>query len=56
VRRIISDYLLAGTRDERSIESSQVVSVTLTSGARVMADGTLGYPAPGDAEVTASGA
>lgn len=55
VRRIITDYVSAGgTRDEQSMGSGQVVPVTLTSGARVMA--TLRDPAPGDAEAPASDA
>jgi uncharacterized protein (DUF488 family) len=55
-RRIITDYLLAGgTPVEHIMGRGQVVLATLTPGARVMADGTLRYPAPADAEVTASG-
>jgi uncharacterized protein (DUF488 family) len=54
-RRIITDYLLAGgTRVEHIMGPGQVVPATLTPGARIMADGTLRYPAPGDAEATAS--
>jgi uncharacterized protein (DUF488 family) len=46
-RRIITDYLLAGgTRVEHIMGSGKVVPATLTPGARVMADGTLRYPAP----------
>ena len=46
-RRIITDYLLAGgTRVEHIMGRAQVVSATLTPGARVLADGTLRYPAP----------
>ena len=46
-RRIITDYLLAGgTRVEHIMGPGQVVSATLTPGARVLADGTLRYPAP----------
>ena len=55
-RRIITDYLLAdGTRVEHIMGPGQVVAATLTPGARVMADGTLRYPAPEDAEATESG-
>ena len=46
-RRIITDYLLAGgTRVEHIMGPGQVVSATLTPGARVLAGGTLRYPAP----------
>ena len=46
-RRIITDYLLAGgTRLEHIMGPGQVVPATLTPGARVLADGTLRYPAP----------
>ena len=49
-RRIIADYLLAGgTRVEHIMGGDQAVPATLTPGARVMADGTLRYPAPEDA-------
>lgn len=49
-RRIITDYLLAGgMRVEHIMGSGKVVSATLTPGARVLADGTLRYPAPDDA-------
>jgi uncharacterized protein (DUF488 family) len=55
-RRIITDYLLAdGTRVEHIMGPGQVVPATLTPGARVMADRMMRYPAPGDAEATASG-
>jgi uncharacterized protein (DUF488 family) len=55
-RRIITDYLLAsGTRVEHIMGPGQVVPATLTPGARIMADGMLRYPAPEDAEATASG-
>jgi uncharacterized protein (DUF488 family) len=54
-RRIITDYLLAGgTSVEHIMGPSQVVPAILTPGARVKADGTLGYPALEDAETTAS--
>jgi uncharacterized protein (DUF488 family) len=54
-RRIIADYLLAdGRRVEHILGPGQVVPATLTPGARVMADRTLHYPAPEDADVTAS--
>ena len=54
-RRIITDYLLAGgTRIEHIMGPGQVVPATLTPGARVTAEGTLGYPAPEDTEATAS--
>ncbi|MFA6954935.1 MAG: DUF488 domain-containing protein [Thermoanaerobaculia bacterium] len=54
-RRIITDYLLAGgTRVEHIMGAGQIVPATLTPGSRVMADGTLRYPAPEDAEATAS--
>lgn len=46
-RRIITDYLLArGTRVEHIMGPGRVVPATLTPGARVLADGTLRYPAP----------
>ena len=52
-RRIITDYLLAGrTHVEHIMGPGQVVPATLTPGARVMADGTLRYPALEDAEET----
>lgn len=55
-RRIITDYLLAGgTRVEHIMGPGQVVPARLTPGARLMADGALHYPAPEDAEATASG-
>ncbi|MGZ6970106.1 MAG: DUF488 domain-containing protein [Thermoanaerobaculia bacterium] len=55
-RRIITDYLLAGgTRVEHIMGPGQLVPATLTPGARVMADGTLRYPAPEGAGATASG-
>lgn len=55
-RRIITDYLLAeGTRVEHIMGPGQVVPATLTPGARVMDDGTLRYPAPGDVDATTSG-
>ncbi len=55
-RRIIADYLLAdGTRVEHIMGPGRVVPATRTPGARVMAEGTLRYPAPEDAEETASG-
>jgi uncharacterized protein (DUF488 family) len=54
-RRIIADYLLAGgTRVEHIMGPGQVVPATLTPGARVMADGTLHYPAPEDAAASSS--
>jgi uncharacterized protein (DUF488 family) len=54
-RRIITDYLLArGTRVEHIIGPGQVVPATLTPGVRVIADGTLRYPAPEDAAAAAS--
>jgi uncharacterized protein (DUF488 family) len=50
-RRIITDYLLAGgMRVEHIMGPGQVVPATLTPGARVMADGTLRYPGPEQAE------
>ena len=53
-RRIITDYLLAGgTRVEHIMGPRQVVVATRTPGSQVMADGTLRYPAPEDAEGTA---
>jgi uncharacterized protein (DUF488 family) len=53
-RRIITDYLLAGgTRVEHIMGPGQVILATLTPGAVVMADGTVHYPAPKDAESTA---
>ena len=54
-RRIITDYLLAGgdAASSTSWGLGQVVAATLTPGAHVMADGTLRYPAPDDAEGTA---
>ncbi len=52
-RRIITDYLLAGaTRVEHIMGPGQVIPATLTPGARVMADGTLRYPASEDAGTT----
>lgn len=55
-RRIITDYLLSdGSRVEHIMGQGQVVSATRTPGGRVMADGTLRYPAPEDAEATANG-
>ena len=52
-RRIITDYLLAdGTRVEHIMGPGQVIPATLTPGARVIADGTLRYPAPEDGEAT----
>jgi uncharacterized protein (DUF488 family) len=55
-RRIITDYLLAGgTRVEHITGPGRVVPATLTPGARVMADGTLCYPAPENAEPSTSG-
>ena len=55
-RRIITDYLLAGgMRVEHIMGPGQVVPATLTPGARVMADGTLRYPAPEDFEATPRG-
>ena len=54
-RRIITDYLLAGgIRVEHIMGLGQVVPATLTPSSRVMADGTMRYPAPEDAEATAS--
>jgi len=54
-RRIIADYLLAArTPVEHILGPGQVVPATLTPGARVMADGTLRYPAPEDAEQIAA--
>ncbi len=55
-RRIITDYLLAGgARVEHIMGRGQVVPATFTPVARVMADGTLRYAAPEDAEAIASG-
>jgi uncharacterized protein (DUF488 family) len=55
-RRIITDYLLAGgTRVEHIMGPREVISATLTPDARVMADGTLRYPASEDGDATASG-
>jgi uncharacterized protein (DUF488 family) len=55
-RRIITDYLLAGgTCVEHIVGRSQVIPGTLTPDARVMADGTLRYPASEDGDATASG-
>jgi uncharacterized protein (DUF488 family) len=55
-RRIIADYLLAdGRRVEHIMGPGQVVPATLTLGARVMAGGTLRYPAPEDVEATTRG-
>jgi uncharacterized protein (DUF488 family) len=54
-RRIITDYLLSGgIRVDHIMGPGQVTVATLTPGARVTADGTLRYPAPEDAETTAS--
>jgi len=48
-RRIITDYLLAhGRRVEHIMGRGQVVSATLTPGARVMGHGKLRYPATED--------
>ena len=55
-RRIITDYLLAGgTCVEHIVGRSQVIPGTLTPDARVMADGTLRYPASEDGDATESG-
>jgi len=55
-RRIITDYLLAGgTRVEHIMGLGQVAPATITPDARVVADGTLRYPALEDAEAIASG-
>ena len=55
-RRIITDYVLAGgICVEHIMGLGTVVPATLTPGARVMADGTLRYPAPDAAETIASG-
>ena len=55
-RRIITDYLLAGgTCVEHIVGRSQVIPGTLTPDARVMADGTLRYPASEHGDATASG-
>ena len=55
-RRIITDYLLADrTRVEHIMGPGQVVPATLTPGGRVMADGTLRYPAPGDDAIAGGG-
>jgi uncharacterized protein (DUF488 family) len=55
-RRIISDYLLAGgTHVEHIMGLGQVVPATLTPGVRVLAGGTLRYPAAADDGVRASG-
>jgi uncharacterized protein (DUF488 family) len=55
-RRIIADYLLAeGVRVEHIMGPRQVVEATLTPGVRVMADGTLRYLTPQDAEGNVSG-
>lgn len=54
-RRIITDYLLVGgTPVEHIMGRHKVVPATITPGARVMTDGTLRYPAPGDGELSAS--
>ncbi len=56
-RRIITDYLLAdGAHVEHIMGPGQIIPATLTPGARVMADGTLRYPAPEDVEATTRGA
>jgi hypothetical protein len=47
--------LAGGIRVEHIMGLGMVVPATLTPGARVMADGTLRYPAPDDAEAIASG-
>lgn len=45
-RRIVTDYLLAGgVPVEHIMGLGQVIPATLTPGARVLADGTLRYPA-----------
>jgi uncharacterized protein (DUF488 family) len=55
-RRIIADCLLAdGVLVAHIMGPDQVVPATLTPGARLMADGTLRYPAPEDAEATERG-
>jgi uncharacterized protein (DUF488 family) len=55
-RRIISDYLLAdGTRVEHIMGPREVILATLMPDARVMADGTLRYPASEDGDATANG-
>lgn len=55
-RRIITDYLLAGgTRVAHIMARSHVVPATLTPGVRLLADGTLCYPAPDDAGVARDG-
>jgi uncharacterized protein (DUF488 family) len=55
-RRIITDYLLAGGAIvEHIMGVGKVFPATLTSDARLMADGTLRYPAPQGAEATTSG-
>ncbi len=55
-RRIIADYLLAGgTRVEHIMGPGQVIPATLTPGLRVLAGGTVRYPAPEDAELSAGG-
>jgi uncharacterized protein (DUF488 family) len=54
-RRIITDYLLSGgIRVDHIMGPGQVMVATLTPGAHVTADGTLRYPAPEDADTTAS--
>jgi len=55
-RRIIADYLLAaGWIVEHIVSPGPPMPASLTPGARVMADGTLRYPALPDAEAGASG-
>jgi uncharacterized protein (DUF488 family) len=54
-RRIIADYLLAaGMRVEHIMGLGQIDPATLTPGARVMDDGSVGYPLPEDAGPIAS--
>ncbi len=54
-RRIIADYLLAGgARVEHIMGPGKIVPATLTPGARIMADGTLRYPAADGADLPAA--
>ncbi len=51
---MIADYLLADEmRVEHIMGPGQVIPASLTPGARVVADGTLRYPAPEGGEATA---
>jgi uncharacterized protein (DUF488 family) len=54
-RRIIADYLLAGgAHVEHIMGPGKIVPATLTPGARIMADGTLRYPAADGADLPAA--